>query len=433
MSRAGRLGLGVLAALMSAALIAAPPPDRGGSAGEAAAAPAGAGNAAITVSGDGRTVYIVGPIMDGSFLAFDALLQTAPLARTVYLASPGGLTIEGRLIAALVRKRQLGTYVESYCASACTQVFVAGRERVLGPQGELGFHQAIGIDERGRTTASVAASQRALSPDSVFGVSGNDTLRLAYQTAGIAPGFITAALARPHDQMWLPPAAELSAARVITRQAARTELPPPPGAQSPEQIEAALADLPLWQRAKGHLPAAYAEAAHAVWRRVNSGTPIDAAIGSARAGLVMAAWPLLARADERVAGAMLKLYADAARRQRLGGYPLCLTADLIADTPASLLDREFAGEEDRLLIALFDTPRPAAPLSAALAQQIFAREVVPQLIAGFAGASAGSAQTSCQTGFAMFEAIDRLPAKTRVKAYRALLSLPGLLDGAAPA
>ena len=433
MSRAALVGLGIVAGLISAALLAAPPPRRGEPAGAAAPAPAAAGNARITLSADGRAIYIVGPIMDGSFLQFDALLQTAPLVRTVYLASPGGLTIEGRLISALVRKRQLGTYVETYCASACTQVFVAGHERVLGPHGELGFHQAIGIDERGRTTQVTGVTRRALSPHSVFGVSGNDTLRLAYQNAGIAPGFIAAALARPHNQIWLPSAAELRTAQVITRQAERAEFAPPPGAQSPGQIGAILANLPFWQRAKGQLPAAHADAAQAVWRRVNSGTPMDAAISTARAGLVIAAWPLLARADDQLAGAMLKLYAEAARRQRLGGYPLCQSADLIVDTPDSQLDPAFEAAEDQLLIALFDTPRPEAPLSPAAAQQIFAKEVVPQLIAGLEFTGAGSAQTSCQTGFAMFEAIDRLPAGTRVTAYRALLSLPGLLDGAAPA
>ena len=40
-----------------------------------------------------------------------------------------------------------------------------------------------------------------------------------------------------------------------------------------------------------------------------------------------------------------------------------------------------------------------------------------------------SSSSSCRLGFKIFEAIDQLPAKKRIKAYRALLSLPEMPGG----
>ena len=85
--RVGRALLSLaLTGLLAPPLSAAPPAPP-----TAMAAPA-----RITLSADGETVYIIGAIMDDSFLRFDALLLAAPKVKTVFLASPGGLTIEGR-------------------------------------------------------------------------------------------------------------------------------------------------------------------------------------------------------------------------------------------------------------------------------------------------------------------------------------------------
>ena len=81
---AGLAAVSVMAAPLAAApasapapVVAAPPP--------APAAPAKAGPR-IFLSPDGTVVYIIGALMDDSFLRFDALLQGAPKVRTVFLA-----------------------------------------------------------------------------------------------------------------------------------------------------------------------------------------------------------------------------------------------------------------------------------------------------------------------------------------------------------
>ena len=412
-----------LAGLLAPPLGAAPPPP---------APPPATPNTAparITLSADGETVYIIGAIMDDSFLQFDAVLLAAPKVKTVFLASPGGLTIEGRLIAALVRKRRLNTYVEAYCASACTQVFVAGRERTLGAEAELGFHQAVGLDGKGATSKLAAATTRQLTAVTVFGINGNDTLRLAYEQAGIDQPFIAKALARGHDDMWMPTPAELRQSHVITRQADHPELTLPPGSLTHAQVRALVELRPMWRAAMTALPAAYAEGINDTWRRVNGGTEIEAAISSARAAIVLAAWPLLAAASEPVLDRMLSLYAASARAQRGLGYPMCEETLADSASPLDPMDRAFERSEDQLLAELFNRPNRGSPLAVKDARKIFDHDVMPVMVQSYLATDAKSTAGSCRLGFKIFEAIDQLPTNRRIKAYRALLTLPEMVDG----
>ncbi len=419
-------GLGLVAAPLGAA----PPVE---TFGPMAPPPAGAEpdttNARIYLSPDGETVYVIGAIMDDSFLRFDALLMGAPKIKTVFLDSPGGLTLEGRLIAALVRKRKLNTYVEHYCASACTQVFAAGRERIIGPEGELGFHQAVGLDADGQMSKLTAATTRLLSPATVFGINGNDTLRLAYEQAGIDEPFIAKALARGHDDMWVPTPAELRQSHVITRQAGRSELLLPLSSLSHAQVRAILETRPMWRAAAAVLPAAFTDGLNDAWRRANSGSTIEAAISSARAVIVLAAWPLLATASNPILDRMLSLYASAARSQRVRGYPLCKESIDDAAAPVDSLDYEFESNEDQLLVELFSSPARMPALKAKDARKTFERDVVPLMASSFMVSEAKSKTASCRLGFNIFQAIDQLPGHKRIKAYRALLTLPDMADG----
>ena len=424
-SHAGRallLLLLALAGFLAPPLAAAPPPAI------QPAAPLGA-PARITLSPDGATVYIIGAIMDDSFLEFDALLLGAPKVRTVYLDSPGGLTLEGRLIAALVRKRRLNTYVEHYCASACTQVFVAGRERTIGAEGELGFHQAVKVDPTGGTSKLAAASTRPLTAAMVFGITGNDTLRLAYEQAGIDQPFIAKALARGHDDMWVPSPAELRQSHVITRQADRPELALPPGSLTHAEVRALLAPRPMWQAAATALPAAYLDGINDTWRRANGGSEIETAISSGRAAIVLAAWPLLAASSDPVLDRMLSLYAGSARSQRSRGYPMCQEKLDDSAGPIDPMDRTFEADEDQLLVEVFSGPVRNLGLSAKDARKTFEHDVLPALLQNYAASDIKSTSGSCRLGFKIFEAINQLPGKKRIKAYRALLTLPEVVDG----
>ncbi len=385
--------------------------------------------ARIFPSSDGTVIYIVGMMMEGSFHNFDAVLRSEPKARTVYLASSGGLTIEARMIAALVRKHKLNTYVEAYCASACTQIFASGQERILGREAKLGFHQATVLDGNGKPNGVRAPTERKLSSTTVFGVNGNDTLRLAYEMVGADQAFIDKALSFSPENMWQPTARELIEAKIVTRVADREELAPPPGVGgSRSTIKARLSSDPLWQRAFEKIPDVAERALDDIWLASNSGMDFDAAILAGRGVLVIAVTRALATAPDELLDRSLRISAASARHQRERGYPGCVNT--VGSEPAAVdaTDKALLREEDGLIIDFLNTPGRQKPMNGEAAKKYLMKELFPTLAPKVRLGRIKDSEGKCRLGFQTYEAIDELPANKRIKAYRALLSLPGLAN-----
>lgn len=155
----------------------------------------------LQVRSDGRSILLSGGINDGSAEQLEAALKKAPTVATVVLASAGGWVREGEMLADVIRKRRLSTYVENYCASACTIAFLAGKERAAAPFAKIGFHASRSVGNvRGKPNLE-------------------DTVRLRkiYRDAGLPAPFIAQAIDTPHETMWHPSHDELLAAGVVTR------------------------------------------------------------------------------------------------------------------------------------------------------------------------------------------------------------------------
>jgi hypothetical protein len=71
-----------------------------------------------------------------------AALDAAPHVHLVAFDSPGGRPYVADGIANLIWERHLDTYVDQFCASACTLAFAAGTVRSAGAGAEFGFHRA---------------------------------------------------------------------------------------------------------------------------------------------------------------------------------------------------------------------------------------------------------------------------------------------------
>jgi hypothetical protein len=384
-------------------------------------APQQAAGPQIFLSADGTTVYLVGELVEGSFFKFDAIMLGAPRVKRIYLASIGGLAGEGRLIAALVRKRRLDTHVEYYCASACTLIFVGGRERVIGREAQLGFHQAVVVDKNGIAKRVRQPTDRKLVPTQVVGVNGNDTLRLIYQQAGIDQAFIARVLDTRHSDMWTPPASELLAARVITRQAPAVEVPLPPGGASRAEVQGRLDRSPLWRQAAASLASDYRKAANDAWLLANSGVTLDKAVRSARTGLVKAVTVRLLSASDTQLDRLLAFHVLIAREQREADYAGC--GDLAAGSAAQRRI-EIEREEDALLAGIIaSAPAMPAP-DRQQAIETFASDVMPAFARAYRRGDAEDASGLCRYSYRTYEAIAELPAERRVKAYRAMLALP---------
>lgn len=150
---------------------------------------------------DGRAILFTGGINDGAADALEAVLRKTPGATAVVLRSEGGWLREGALVADVIRRHHLRTYVERTCASACTIAFLAGEDRAAAPSARIGFHRprAVGAEH-----------------DQTPGATDNELWR-AYTAAGLPDAFVRRVQDTPFDQMWFPTTQELLDNHVVTR------------------------------------------------------------------------------------------------------------------------------------------------------------------------------------------------------------------------
>lgn len=150
------------------------------------------------LTADGRSLVLRGTLGAGSAERVQELIARAPKLRTVYLQSAGGRLFEAESIAADIRRRGLNTYADGLCASACTMVLLAGRQRGAAPEARIGFHRPsfAGVDDDRGVDA--------------------DALMRYYRNAGIARTFVDKVRATPSRSMWFPTRQELERHRVLT-------------------------------------------------------------------------------------------------------------------------------------------------------------------------------------------------------------------------
>lgn len=157
----------------------------------------------IGVTADGTALVVDGPITDGAYENFQRALRAYPIARQVILQSPGGLMFEADRIANAVRERRMATSARTLCASACTVILIAGRDRTAAPGTRVGFHRP-----------NVSLSR---TPERTMRLT-----RRLYERAGLAPAFTARIYATPFESVWYPGVDEMIRAGVLTRRAPAT-------------------------------------------------------------------------------------------------------------------------------------------------------------------------------------------------------------------
>jgi RDD family len=169
---------------------------------------------------NGRTLEFSGGITFGVAQEFEGFLNAAATVNAVRLDSIGGRILEAQKIADLIKSRNLTTFVVRECLSACTIVFLGGKERVVLPTARLGFHQPAfrGMTADDRTAAIAIETQRL-------------------QRFGLSREFAERANRAAPDDMWFPTMDELVKEQVVTRvftppQQTAPNAPPPHDAPS---------------------------------------------------------------------------------------------------------------------------------------------------------------------------------------------------------
>lgn len=162
--------------------------------------------ASVAVGAGGRMIRVTGLLSAGIADEFENVLEKSPRATLLVLDSDGGRIFEALRIAEVVRRRGLNTSVEEHCASACTLMLLAGKERSARRLAQIGFHQPDfpGISEAERSEF-IAQNRRD------------------YVEAGIAEDFIDRAMTTPPSEMWYPSHSVLVEAGVLTSVEAASE------------------------------------------------------------------------------------------------------------------------------------------------------------------------------------------------------------------
>ncbi|SDO06582.1 hypothetical protein SAMN05444050_3127 [Afipia sp. GAS231] len=163
------------------------------------------------VLANGQMLEFSGGITFGVANELNGFLQAMGNVRTVKLNSMGGRILEAQRMSNLIRARGLITFVEKDCMSACTIVFLGGKERVVWPAARIGFHQPA---FRGMT----AASRRVAI--------ATEMTRL--QSFGLSRQFAERANTATPSGMWFPDKDELVREKVVTR-----VMQPPPVVAKP--------------------------------------------------------------------------------------------------------------------------------------------------------------------------------------------------------
>ncbi len=208
----------------------------------------------VIASADGKTLHLVGTINAGATTILKTAIQKHLKAKTISLSSPGGNLVEGLAMAHVIRQFSLDTHVEFQCSSACTFVFLAGKNRIISPYAKIGFHQA---------SNPLYYLQNSSGPVSE---SGNLMMRNAYTKAKIDEAIIERAMITPTSDYWYPETDALLNGNVATRLAKKEDIKLSVGnwKSAADMIEELNGEA-IWRIAYALRPHAYYRVAYSIW------------------------------------------------------------------------------------------------------------------------------------------------------------------------
>ena len=157
----------------------------------------------LPIVDNGTTVRISGKLQWDTHTALSKALENNPSIDKVVLNSKGGWVFTARGLALLVTRHGLDTHVDGQCFSACTIVFLAGANRSMGAEAQLGFHQYV--MEKPHLMHSIDIEEE-LTKD-----------RRYFVSRGVSENFVARVFQADKDSMWIPDRTLLLKEGVLTR------------------------------------------------------------------------------------------------------------------------------------------------------------------------------------------------------------------------
>ena len=363
----------------------------------------------IKVSTNGQSIIIHGMLREGSAEKVQKILDAAPGATFLVLDSAGGRLLEAKQLASVIRSRALNTYVENMCASACTYVFLAGKDRAATPNAQIGFHQPSfpGLD---------ADTQR----------SATQAMLEIYREAGLPESFIQR-IGKTHNQeMWYPTRDELIAAHVITRvslggEAATAAL----GVRSKQELLLIWGSIPIYQAIEERFPGTIDKAVERGWavkERGGSDADIQNAVRSTLSEILQ---ELLKTADISTLESYLKLMISQMSTALAISTEACTKLRAATLDASNTLPREMVEREQQLLLHVLAKPAippltPPDPTQLTQTMQKVNTSLPEKYLDVITNADAYTNQPdlACEAIIAYFRIIDSLPQRERHVALR---------------
>lgn len=219
------------------------------------------GQATLSFSADGRSLRLKGVIGMGDGDRLRTLLDSegAREVRRVELESPGGRVREAEKMAAAMKTHGHTSRVVGTCASACTLVFLAGKQRQMTPGGRLGFHRA---------------STGTYNP--VFEELANQQLANTYRDLGLPESMIETTLRTSSRSMWFVPHEELRSHSLIAPMPQTLAIAlPPAGSGTLADFDDALRIHPVWDALERHTAGTIPAVARRMWDARAAGAADD--------------------------------------------------------------------------------------------------------------------------------------------------------------
>ncbi|MHB1216242.1 MAG: COG3904 family protein [Thiobacillus sp.] len=372
----------------------------------------------LEVRADGRSVLLSGGINDGSAEQLDRALQMAPTVTTVVLSSGGGWIREGQMLADVIRKRGLSTYVEGSCESACTIAFLAGRTRAAAPTARIGFHASHSVGSADATPSPAETAK----------------LWTIYHDAGLPDLFVRQALDTPYNKMWYPSREDLLASGVLTRRSLGGETAAISTAvRSKEALIAEIKKTELFAILEERSPKDFENLLEAAWGKMQQGATDAEVTTAARAQLLVALPRFLPLASDETLVAYQALMHEQLEALRERDVTACVEMafpsgqpmKIIGNLPPALAKREVALMAKLLREA--DAARSIKPSQLALervAQRAAAGMTQEQLVvfSDEAARLSSPPELTCNAAIQFFAGLNAIPVAERGRALRVLYS-----------
>lgn len=217
----------------------------------------------------GTEIEYIGGIPFGASEKLQALLDAAPMVKTIHLNSHGGRIGEAEKIREVISSHGLNTYISQECLSACTVAYLGGHERYLNTRASVGFHASSfpGVDD-----IDMHAENLRIASEAEHRGTSRDFARRAYLTAA--------------TDMWYPSTDEMISAGFATSiasgQFALSGFGYDP---TKEELSKSLLRMPLYKAINSHDPEIFRLIADRIFEGWRKGEPESYVFASTRTSI----------------------------------------------------------------------------------------------------------------------------------------------------